>query len=473
MMPDTSIDISLSSLPKNCKCLGIAVSGGADSVALLHLLLPLCQQSAIMPFVLCFDHAIAGENSAAETAFVRDIAASLHVDFISERASPPVASSPGLSIEMAARKARYAFFERIVLTYNLDAIALAHHRDDVAESLLLRLLRGSGATGLSALRPLSFGVLSKAPKCVLFRPLLAIPHSALCAFLAERNIPWMEDFSNTNTQILRNRVRHRLLPAFAQAMNLPIDEIAASLAQSASILCEEDLFLQEMAKSSTSTTDSPLEISVLEKQPKALARRVVRNWFEQRGFPDLAHFRIVEEILSPATRDINLPRNFLFHIENGLGTICSQTPSSTPPPSPPPLIIPAPGRYLWGKYTLVVEAESATLYSLANCPKQERSHVNQWPASCHLPASAAPFLLRARKNGDAMQPYGFCGTKKVQDIFVDEKLPRQERSSYPLLFSDTTLAWIPGYRTARSFSDTSTNRWKLTLFPTNLSETTR
>ena len=242
--------------------LGLAVSGGSDSVALLRLLVPLCRAAGITPVALHFDHGLRGAASAADARFVARLARRIRVECRMGRAGSVVGveneddgrerrtiqASPSTlhptpstqSVEMRARTARQAFFRVAARQERLDAIATGHTADDVAETLLLRLARGSGATGLSGLRPCH-----TVAGVNYVRPLLGCTHEELRVWLRRKRQAWREDASNRNERIPRNRLRHTVLPWLERRWS---PSIRAMLAQSAAILRDEDALLDEMAR---------------------------------------------------------------------------------------------------------------------------------------------------------------------------------------------------------------------------------
>jgi tRNA(Ile)-lysidine synthetase-like protein len=195
---------------------GLAVSGGADSVALLVLMGELRRDHGFDAVVLHFDHGIRSD-SAEDARFVRRLAERFGLPFHSARVK--VAKRKGESIEMAARRERLAFFESSMNRLHLDCIATGHHMDDVAETFLMRLKRASGADGLAGLKPVSFvnGI-------VFIRPLLNVRGGELRSFLKSRGIAWREDSTNSDVTILRNKVRHVILPFLERELDPKIVE---------------------------------------------------------------------------------------------------------------------------------------------------------------------------------------------------------------------------------------------------------
>ena len=196
--------------------IGLAVSGGADSVALLALMAGLRSEHGFDAVVLHVDHGLR-PDSGDDARFVESLAASLGLPFHALRTR--VRRRRGESLEMAARRVRLAFFARMTTTLGLDAIATGHHADDVAETFLLRLARGSGPDGLAGLKPVSH-----VDGITFIRPLLNVRDADLRRFLAERGLPWREDSTNADTSIPRNNVRHVILPFLRERLDPRITE---------------------------------------------------------------------------------------------------------------------------------------------------------------------------------------------------------------------------------------------------------
>jgi len=214
--------------------IGLAVSGGADSTALLVLMAELQLPLGFDAFVLHVDHGLR-PDSAADARFVEALAAQYHLPFHATRVH--IQRRPRESLEMAARRVRLAFFEKMTRQLRLDAIATGHHADDVAETFILRLARGAGPDGLAGLKQISH-----VNSLTFIRPLLNLRDSDLRRFLAERGIQWREDSTNTDTSIPRNHVRHVVLPWLRANLDPHITE---HLCKSAAIL-RGDLTLPEM-----------------------------------------------------------------------------------------------------------------------------------------------------------------------------------------------------------------------------------
>lgn len=429
--------------------LGLAVSGGSDSLSLMHLLTPLCREAGIVPVVLNFDHAIPGEHSDVDAAFVRDEAAKLGVAFHGE-VSCGIIHGCGKSLEMAAREARQAFYRRAADRFALDAIATGHQADDVAETLLLRLLRGAGAAGLAGLKPRS--VLPPRTRdgdkpLTIVRPLLEIRREELREWLRGRGFRWCEDPSNANEKIPRNEVRRSILPALARRGS-GLEQTVRQLARSADILREEDDYLDGVAGAWLAAIapgggDLPLA-RLAEEQPLAIRRRVVRLWLMAHCV-EASGFACVEAVLGLVDGDVvTLPGGWCARRKSGFLEV---EPEDVKDVAPPEMPIAVPGEVRWGSYRISA--------SIGGAVERSRQSMGVWPVVCTLSArllDGKTLAVRGRRQGDRMSPYGLDGTRKLQDIFTDAKVPEAERDAYPVIVCGDEIVWLPGYRIAARYA---------------------
>jgi len=429
--------------------LGLAVSGGADSVALFHLLLPLCREAGIRATVLHLNHGLRGESDEEEQ-FVNALARDAHVPFLSRRAGLASRLPDGRSLEMAARDARMAFFQDSCRQAGLDAVATGHQADDVAETLLLRLARGAGAAGLAGLRPLS-----KINGFLVIRPLLAISDQALRDWLRERDHSWREDASNRDDSIPRNFVRNILMPQLERAWQ---PNLRARLCQSAETLREDDNLLEALAEqhcahvsgSAPTEPGDPLPVSALLHEPIALQRRILRLWLFRHSLTHAAGFDSVQALLArcqePGDWQCALQGNALAICRGGMLSVQTQRRDGVAIP-PATLFAESSQPLRWGDAEIAV-THGYGVFSLEN-------GIGHYPSACTLSETALDghaLLVRSRQPGDRIAPTGMKGSKKIQDLFVDEKVPEHMRDLIPLLICDGEVAWVPGYRVARRFA---------------------
>src|SRR5579872_1403946 len=225
-------------LPLHAGCrIGVAVSGGSDSVALLRLLLELRERVGFVLAAVHFDHKLRGRESQADARFAAALAKEYGLEFYTASARTALhAGSKKLSIEAAARELRYGFFHKLVHAGKFDHVATAHTLNDQAETVLLRLFRGSGIRGLGGILPVT--------REGVIRPLLGFRHDELQAYLRSLRQPWREDSSNADPRFTRNRLRHELMPQLARDFNPSIE---AALARTAAIARLENDYLDHIA----------------------------------------------------------------------------------------------------------------------------------------------------------------------------------------------------------------------------------
>ena len=419
-------------LLQGVKRLGVAVSGGADSVALLTLLAPICKKNKIKLVVLHLDHGLRS-TSAQDAKWVTALAKKAGVTCVADRREVTAHQTEAISVEMAAREVRQSFFADCRAKYELDAIATGHQADDVAETVLLRLMRGAGASGLAPLRAQSRG---------LIRPLLNISGAAIRSWLKQKKLTWREDTTNKDVSIPRNQMRHDILPFLEEKLG---PALRMNVCRTAAILQEEDALLEEMAQVfiSHERHDNVLDMKRLQASPVALQRRVMRLWLWKADVPLPSNFETVERLLAMEAGEKEQLAEAVYAIhQDGALRIIKTTPVARPAKK-----IRIPGKTSWG--SVIISCESAIGIESA-------AHgAGVYPAVCTINPDALggkPLMVRSRLPGDRLQPYGMKGTKKVQDIFVDAKVPEHTRDGVPLLVCGDEVVWIPGYRIAQCFA---------------------
>jgi len=416
----------------------VALSGGADSTALLRLLaslpdLPLDLVAAHL------NHCLRGAESDADE---------LDVPFECRRVDVrAVAVERGLNLEDAGRRLRYDFLEDLRRSWQARAIALAHHADDQAETVLMRLLRGSGVTGLSGMAH------RNGRRCV--RPLLGITRAEIEAYLIGLGQGWRDDSSNLDASFLRNRIRHELLPLLEQYN----PAVRRRLAVTAGLLADEDCLLEQLAAEAAAGDwhEVPFgmacSIEQLKTQPLPLQRRMVRQILARlAGSLEQFSHRHIQAILDLAGSQrpnarVRLPRGMSAVREYGLLLLTSGEPLIEAEESQ----VEGTGRHeLAGKVALEIEL-------LDTLPEFRENAVDT--ACFDLDKAPFPWLVRTFRPGDRIRPLGMSGSRKVKDLFIDEKVPFSRRRRIPLLFSGNELIWVAGLRRSHlSAIDSSSTR---------------
>ena len=282
----------------------IGVSGGRDSVALLHQLVELRYRRLV---VCHLNHQLRGAASKADAKFVERLAAKLHCKFELGRTDvAALARASKQSIETAGRMARYEFFARIARRRRCATIFLGHHADDLVETFLLNLFRGAGPAGFAGIREVaSRRVSGTALKIV--RPLLGIWREEIAAYVKMHRLPYREDATNKTLGPARNRVRRRLIPYIEKELGR---NVRASLWRAAILAADEADWLEGLVDAEQSAAER-LDVVKLRAQSTALQRRTIRQWLQARGVGDL-DFELIERVralLDPATSSAktNLP----------------------------------------------------------------------------------------------------------------------------------------------------------------------
>jgi tRNA(Ile)-lysidine synthase len=282
----------------------VGLSGGRDSVALLHWLV----DSSYKKLICChLNHQLRGRASDADARFVRKLADRCDVDLVIGSAKVrALASEQKLSIEAAAREARYKFFAQVAKRKRIRTIFLAHHADDVVETFLINLFRGAGSTGLSAMREVSNRRIDNV-NLTIVRPFLGIWRTQIDDYVRKHRLKFREDASNRDVALLRNRIRRQIIPYLEKTVGR---NIRPSIWRTATIAAEEENWIETQLPRET-----PAELSVLElrKLPTALQRREILKWLRLRKISSVG-FDMVENIrtmLDPDSRiaKVNLPQD--------------------------------------------------------------------------------------------------------------------------------------------------------------------
>lgn len=425
-----------------------AVSGGGDSVALLHLLAELAGRSLLtLAGVAHVNHRLRRPASDEDERFCRDLARRFGVPCqVESVAVADVARSRRVSVEQAGHHVRHAFFARAAAELGAGRVALGHTIDDQAETVLLRLIRGAGAAGLSGMRPRAG---------IVVRPLLGVGRAELRRYLEDGGIPFREDASNADPSVPRNRVRHELLPQLRTYSPRVVD----ALARQADIARADEAWLSRRANEaaadlvSTERGHVELDAAGLAALPPALARRVARDALARMGprrreigFDAIERVRRVAAADGPARADVPGCR-----VERAGGRLRLVPRRGRAGPVPRPgfayrlaipgeIPVPEAGVRIRAE---VVEPGAALV----------RDHGGGGrTAVVALPASG-PLVVRSWRFGDRYRPLGLGGrSRKLQDLFVDRKVPRDERTRVPLVLdAGGRVIWVVGFGIGHDF----------------------
>jgi tRNA(Ile)-lysidine synthase len=413
-----------------------AVSGGPDSVCLLHLLREL---KIGLTGVAHVNHKLRGKASEEDERFVADMARDMGLAFYGA-----VAALPKGNLEQAARRVRREFFHGLIRCGLADRIALGHTRDDQAETVLFRLLRGSGLAGLRGILPVTAEG--------LFRPLLGVTRTQVEAFLRQRGIPWREDASNREPRFARNRIRHQLLPELKQDWNPRLDQALAQLADLA--YEEERWWVAEVARIAPGTliiTPGAVEVSAgkLSQLPRSLARRLVRYAIRQakgnlRGV-DFAHIEHILELPEAGGRTdapgIRATRSFDW--------LRLEVPASTQPVVEGEISVPG--------QRLAPDGNSMICLEVIGRKQRPRAYATL-KSDLYFRTLPERLLLRGWKPGDRYCPVGHAGDRKLKELFQRKRIPSWRRPFWPILCMGDKILWARDFGPDRQYAEDSDSR---------------
>ncbi len=418
----------------------VAFSGGADSTALLYLCLLLTEDLGLEITAAHLDHGLRGIEAERDREAAEARAGELNLPFVWEKVDcRKLAAVRALSLEEAAREARYDFLERVRINSGARYITTGHTADDNAEAILFNMIRGTGPAGLAGIPPVREGR--------ILRPLLIFWKKDLVRYLKARGLTWVEDSTNTDLDYSRNRIRHSLLPQMEKHFN---PAVKAALNRTAEIIRDEESAWQvylERLKPEVSWTLGPdsvtMRISSLNGLHVAEKRRLIREGFRYiKGQLRALERGHVEAILNLLTgekgRGLDLPgRNrawtkddFLF-----IGISLEEHETSFE------YSLPLPG------LVYIEEIGSGIESEIDRDPKDINPRkLGPDMAVLDFDLIEPPLIVRNLRPGDRFQPLGLKGTKKLHDFFIDAKVPASERREIPLVLDRKGIIWLVGLR---------------------------
>lgn len=415
----------------------MAVSGGADSVFLLHALV----ERGLAAAVLHVNHKLRGAESNLDERFVRELAARFALPIYV--AARPIADG---NVEQEARAARYAFFESEIAAGHCDAVATGHTKDDQAETVLGRFIRGAGTAGLSGIRPRT--------DTGIIRPLLDVGRDEIRAWLRERGILWREDASNLDTAFLRNRIRHEIMPRLA-ALNPSLADVLAGSAQWAQD--EEDYWQTELARFGKQLFIQRGEALLVRTRdvralPVAVQRRLIRRMMERvRGnlrSIDFRHGEAIRHLIhqTEGSGRIQLPEVDVYRSFDWLRM--SPVGIDTRLERDFEFAVTIPGIASLPERGIRVEMEPGNGKSV---PCKEHVY-NEDVYALDQEKCAGSLLLRNWRPGDRIQPVGRASAEKIKTLFQESRVPLWERRNWPVIVRDQSIVWTRRFGAASDFA---------------------
>lgn len=422
----------------------IAVSGGIDSVVLLHLFLQIRQEWSLQTAVAHFNHHLRGDESDGDEIFVRNLCKKNNIDFFTGSEDVGAYSkAKKISIEMGARECRYDFFARVVREHQFDHIALGHNANDQGETILSHIIRGSGVRGLSGISP---------SREAYIRPLLFATRKEIKDYAQQQNLSFCEDSTNADISYQRNRIRHILMPAMARDFNPNIVKTLNRLGEN---MAQVDDYLQRQSK------DAYLQCLKYRDN-----RKIVLDIIKFLAYFEVLQKYILEFVLIDLKKDfrvldygtferiktlVNKKQNKTFEIASDLWIIISGNELFIGQPEKPQeeiFIQEIPGQYqLWNNLIFEIKRVAKPLEQVL---KMSGSSVEWIDEKC----IKVPLKIRTYHHGDRFQPLNLGGSKKLSDFFIDEKIAVYRRNSIPILESKGRIVWVCGHRLDERFKIT-------------------
>ena len=461
----------------------VALSGGPDSVALVHILLELDRAGELtVAGLVHLNHQLRGDAADEDERFCRSMAAALNLPIeVGTADVRALARKQGRSIEDAGRVARYAFLHEAAERLGAEAIAVGHSRDDQAETFLLRLIRGSGPRGLA-------GILPKAGRVV--RPLLDISRAELRAYVSERGIEYREDATNAYLDVPRNRVRHELIPYLEREFSPGIVDVLAR--ESAIAREDEDRLQKEAIDFATSVVlrdihGTQVDVGALTSLDPALAARVARIALSELAAGRFIGFDHVEAFLTfvrhgASGAALSLPGQQAVHQgervalrpepprglsrRNGAGV----TPNQRGEGHHFRFSLSIPGEVTLSQGWTISAHPADRLPAGAGREGLQRLTARGDTVAVAASALALPLSVRNRRPGDRFKPLGLGGSeKKLQDFLVDRKVARETRDALPLVVDGADrIVWVVGQSVGEDFRVTEASQGVIFLIARRL-----
>ncbi len=432
----------------------VGLSGGPDSVCLLMLLNQLKEEYKLDLHAIYIDHGLRPDETPDEIKFCKELCERLNISFTTKSIDViSHAKELGLNKQEAARELRYRTFEEAALEKGANRIALAHNADDQAETFIMRILRGSGQKGLSGIPPV---------RGKIIRPLIEIERNEIEEFLNAASQSYVVDSSNIKKDYFRNWLRLSVMQEFKRKN----PDLIKTISRISDILREEDNYLElivtkTLMKLIPKKTDKTIELFLvpLETMDKVILRRVLRRAIDAvKGLRGI-NFIHIEDIIGLIKNGLSGDRLYLpkgIRVIKGYSTLIltSETPAKLGTYS-----LDVPGELILKEAGVLIKA---TIFERGQ--EVEGSRV-QGKETIELDADKikTPLTVRGRKSGDFFYPAGFGKRKKLQDYFVDEKVPRDERDRIPIVLSGEDIIWIAGYRADERFKVTEETKKILML----------
>ena len=405
----------------------VAVSGGADSVCLLHCLLELAPEFGLELLAAHFNHKLRAAESDEDQHFVEELCLKLGVELRTGSADiKKIALKRKGSLEEICRESRYEFLLSLMRGNGFGKIALGHNLDDQAETVLMNVIRGSGIDGLKGIDPV---------RDCFIRPLIEAARAEIIEYLDHRNIPFRSDSSNLDNSFRRNSVRNSLIPEIREKYN---PSVSAALGRLAAIARMENSFLEKVAREALDHLQPRINIEELLRYDPAIRNRIIKMALEElspvKGGISHEHVTAALGVITGSDPGscINLPYGISVRREYDFVFIGREERNDPE------------FKYIINVPGILILKETGMEFRFALLDRPPEDTHGEWKAFMDYSNVVPPLVFRNYRPGDRIQPFGMDGHKKLQDVFTDRKIPRGRRRAIPVLADAESILWVPG-----------------------------
>ncbi|MFD1849246.1 tRNA lysidine(34) synthetase TilS [Oceanobacillus bengalensis] len=419
----------------------VGVSGGPDSMALLHFLISLQEKWNLTVIAISVDHQLRGEESYQDLVYVKDMCEKWNVPFVGKSIDVPAYKIENkLGTEIAARELRYQFFQEQMKRHDADILALGHHGDDQIETMLMRLTRSatsSNFSGIPVRRPFHKGE--------IIRPFLSVTKADIMAYCSDHHIIPRIDNSNFDTTYTRNFFRKNILPLLKERNH----NVHSTIQYLSETLYEDEVYLQEMARDlvkgavhfDSKERTATFQIDMFTRGARALQRRafhLILKYLYKDIPKDLSYVHEVQffDLMKRNNGNVQIDFPLRLKVEKSYGAIVFYFLSehSVAPSLHQTLDVPGRATFTDGS-------------SITACFTDRKETHDDDVYYCNVDQTVFPLHIRTRIPGDRMTWKGLNGTKKIKDIFIDAKIPKKERDNWPILVDNKDqVLWIVGLK---------------------------
>lgn len=417
----------------------VGISGGPDSVALLHVLKQIEKDMGIEIYAAHVHHGIRGTVADQDAEFVAQLCQQWNVPLFVERVDVPrLADEGGLTLEEAGRIVRYRFFDEVLQDIRGHKVALGHNRDDQAETILHRILRGTGMQGLQGIKPVR--------QNKFIRPLIEVSRAEIEEYCHQNGLEFRVDVTNRDVAYTRNRIRHELIPYIKQHFN---PNIVDALVRMGAIIRDEEEFLQDYCQKeydrlvrAFSQNELRIDLDGFLARPIAVKRRVLRMaLMAMGGTLDEIGANHVEDVLDMASNSatgamLTLPND--IRVLKDYDSIVVWRGEFRPAVPLFEYSLDIPGRVIIKECGIEITAQWVQ--------HKEVSFSSPWRAYIDGDVIKGRLRVRNRRQGDRFKPFGMEGTKRLKEYFIDRKVPRHERDGIPLVVDEKNIIWVVGWQ---------------------------